>query len=51
MSASDGPALDVTVKGALCALLARLFASEPDPVLYQQLRDTGGPGLTWFEPE
>jgi TorA maturation chaperone TorD len=50
MSASESPALDAMAKGALCALLARLFASEPDLALYRQLRGAVGPGLTWIEP-
>jgi TorA maturation chaperone TorD len=50
MSASETPSLDAAAKGALCALLARLFAGEPDPALYRQLRAAEQPGLTWVEP-
>ena len=50
MSASKRPALDATAKGALSALLARLFAGEPDLALYRQLRVVEHPALTWVEP-
>jgi TorA maturation chaperone TorD len=50
MSASKRPALDATAKGALSALLARLFAGEPDLALYRQLRAVEHPALTWVEP-
>jgi TorA maturation chaperone TorD len=50
MSESARPALDTMAKGALCALLARLFAGEPDLALYRQLRAVEHPGLTWVEP-
>jgi TorA maturation chaperone TorD len=50
MSAPEKPALEAQMRGALCALLARLFACEPDPALYRQLRAVEHQGLTWFEP-
>jgi len=50
MSESARPAWDTTAKGDLCALLARLFAGEPDLALYRQLCAVEHPTLTWVEP-
>jgi TorA maturation chaperone TorD len=51
MSEPSSLSWDAPAKAALCALLARVFAGEPDLELLQRLRAAESPGLTWFEPE
>src|SRR5262245_18264452 len=51
MSDSSSLLWDAPAKAALCALLARIFAGEPNLELYRGLPDAEDTGLTWFEPE